>query len=376
MLSFNVRRFAAALLAGAAIFGLSQPAAAAQSKSFVIGWFQLATYSKDGDCPGGVNPQQADQFRNDMRAMGMSPKEVEDAIKTGVVDGDPIVPYMMAYRGRVDGKPVNAYSNPQTTADPKLHMLASPYAYGFNLDGKGATSPNSFEDPETHEKGVNNQLYRALGCIQSHRSMYPERPTWWSWMWEELHESLPGWLITVKGEDLSKDGPVTIDIDRSLDHIVKNVKGETGADATFRLDPAPTAHNTFKGEIKNGVVAITEPGNMHLQGDPLFYAEFVLKQTHLRFKINPDGTALGYLGGYQPWYMVYSAAGFGGFTVEVNFGLDSIGIYHNLRKMADSNPDPKTGQNRDISTAYLIEMVPAFVVPPAPVTAKTAQAGN
>src|SRR5438477_1284857 len=51
----------------------------------------------------------------------------------------------------------------------RSHWVESKYAYGFNLDGQGAASVDSFEDPETHEVGVNNQLFRVLGCARAFR---------------------------------------------------------------------------------------------------------------------------------------------------------------------------------------------------------------
>jgi len=42
---------------------------------------------------------------------------------------------------------------------------------------------------------------------------------------------------------------------------------------------------------------------------------------------------------------------------------DAPGIYHSLKRHADGNPDPETGEFTSISAAYRIDAVPAFVVP-------------
>ena len=42
---------------------------------------------------------------------------------------------------------------------------------------------NGFEDPETHEQGVNNQLFRALGCFIAERGTPTTRPTWPAQNW-------------------------------------------------------------------------------------------------------------------------------------------------------------------------------------------------
>ena len=38
-----------------------------------------------------------------------------------------------------------------------------------------------------------------------------------------------------------------------------------------------------------------------------------------------------------------------------------MGLYWALKKMADSDPDPKTGQNRYISATWRMEAVPAYL---------------
>ena len=47
---------------------------------------------------------------------------------------------------------------------------------------------------------------------------------------------------------------------------------------------------------------------------------------------------------------------------EHSASLDMPAFYYSIKRNADANPDPVTGENRDISTAYEIEAVPAFVI--------------
>jgi hypothetical protein len=42
--------------------------------------------------------------------------------------------------------------------------------------------------------------------------------------------------------------------------------------------------------------------------------------------------------------------------------IDLIGIFYDLKRFADAAPDPATGENTAISSAYFIEAVPAFHV--------------
>ena len=47
---------------------------------------------------------------------------------------------------------------------------------------------------------------------------------------------------------------------------------------------------------------------------------------------------------------------------ETSVSHDVPGIWYALKRMADAYPDPKTGENTAISTAYRIDAVPAFIV--------------
>ena len=88
-----------------------------------------------------------------------------------------------------------------------------------------------------------------------------------------------------------------------------------------------------------------------------------MQRAHLRLKLKPDGSAEGVLGGYQPWLQLYYMYGIGGYGMEGMIGVNIPGTYYALRKLADADPDPKTGQNMSISAAYRIEAVPAFTIP-------------
>ena len=40
------------------------------------------------------------------------------------------------------------------------------------------------------------------------------------------------------------------------------------------------------------------------------------------------------------------------------------GFFYSLQRLADAEPDPTTGQNTRISTAFKLDAVPAFLLPP------------
>ncbi|HTT05447.1 MAG TPA: hypothetical protein VMF64_09165 [Steroidobacteraceae bacterium] len=342
-------------------------AAASETRGYVVSLFTNAAYSTKDDCRDGVDPYHVQQLTEELVALGMSRAKAEKTLEVYENGGPEAAAArdMITNRGRVNGKPVNAYVNPAAVIDPKLHWVIGHYAYGFNLDGRGADSPNSFEDPVTHEKGVNNQLFRVFGCANDFRGPPAtlSTPSFYTVEWSTLRPSFPAWLITISGADLSKDGPVTIDITRSLDHVLLNAQGNTESNATFRIDPDPRSHNVFAGQIKDGIVTLTDHHDLHLLGDPVLVSRLDLSHTHLRLTLKSDGDADGIIGGYQPWMEIFAPIGHGAINFEQGqAGVDIPGLYWALRNLADADPDPRTGQNQSISTAWAIEAVPAFIV--------------
>jgi len=337
-------------------------ASASETKSFVVSAFTNAAYSTQGDCQGGIDPDQTQQYALDMAALGMPADQIKK-----LMAGYPSFKTMavLINRGRVNGKPVNGYTNPASVIDPKLHLVDGRYAYGFNLDGKGADSAHSFEDPVTHEKGIDNQLFRVFGCAKNFRGPPANAtpPMFYGIEWSTLRPSFPAWLISITGNDLSKDGAVTVAIDRSIDHVLLDANGSTEAYTTFRVDPDPRSHNVFQGQLEHGVVTLTDHHALHLVGDPVLISYLDLTQTHLRMTLQPNGDIAGLIGGYQPWQEIFLPIGHGGENFEENQGIDTPGLYYALRHLADADPDPQTGENRAISVAWQFEAVPAFVVP-------------
>ena len=352
----------------------STSALALESRTYAVWWFAQAVSSQEGDCgPGGINPKMVDQFVPNLRRLGYSGSEIEKIM--GTVGGDDddsgggwekqTLRQIMETRARVNGKPANAFMHPEAVADPNLKTVIGKFAYGFNLDGKGADDPVAFQDPQTHEKGVDNQLFRALGCVEAYRGTLENDNTFWSFMWMSQKDTTPAWLITLQGDDLSKDGPITITMTRAMEPPRYNGGGDPRADMTFREDPDPrTRGNVFKGQISKGVVTISEPAaNLHLMQDQLTYPAFDLTKFHMRWTMGADGSLNGLMAGYQPIEQIYFAIGQSG-QVREGTGLapELPGIYHAMRRMADGDPDPKTGLRLTISSTYHIKAVPAFVV--------------
>lgn len=336
---------------------LNPGAAHAESRGYVIGWMATASYST-GDmkmgCPDGRNGGVVEMHARELEDIGFAKKEAVD-LQRKQRDTDAIVP---AYRdkvynrARVNGKEGSVFTYPEFTNDPNIELYSGKYAYGFDLTGK--PSPSKFEDPDTHAK-VDNQLWRALGCINQYRTFPPQKPMLEDTSWDVFVDNAPAWTVQITGEDLSKDGKVTLTFGRATQHLMRDATSGTLRDATYVIDPASKTHTVLEGEIKNGVLTIT-PAHIYLEGESPFYIDIELDNGHMRVNRQPDGKLIAYMGGFTDWkrYAFMS-------TARPFQDAAAIEGYHAIKKLADADPDPVTGLNRKISATFRWEAVPAYL---------------
>src|SRR5690606_3457844 len=131
------------------------------------------------------------------------------------------------------GKHVNVYNYSDAVPDPNIETVTGPYAYGFDLGGDSA---HKFIDPETKQK-VDNQLWRAVGCTESYRAAPPQMPYPEELSWNTMTDSALAWAIQISGEDLGRDGKVTVTISRVLQHLERDASGGIVSGATYVLEP-------------------------------------------------------------------------------------------------------------------------------------------
>ena len=357
---------AVALLAGLGV----APAAQAETVGLVVSWFHVAANSKDGDCPKGLNPNGEAMSRRILGEMGKSKAEIEKIM----VDFPFNYGTFATMRGRIDGKPVNVYQHPTSVPDPMMYYQEGKEGYGFNLDGK--VGPNDYVEADTGETGIDNNMWRALGCFSSLRGSPTTRPTWPAIQWDMTRDQMPALVIEINNvDDRKNDDDVEVGIYRAQEPIVRNVSGDPQVDMTFRVDPDKRLHNTVKGRIKDGML-VTDSFDFFMIVDPFLQPELDIHKARLRLKLADDGTAKGVLGGYTRWDEIYLSYAAGGSTNEGMLALDMPGIYNNLRKLADDDADPKTGMKRRISSAFTVEAIPAFVRHPKEAPARTALSGT
>ena len=264
--------------------------------------------------------------------------------------------------------------NPAAFEEPPLRLAQGKVAFGVNLDGvdSDAVTPNScahqnFKGP-AGEAGIDNQLYRVLGCIAAYR---PEQ--------HFQSNTIRDFVNSAR-----QDGQVTTVMEiRGLDNDLNDDHVEVGLYSTrnptqydperkgvpyesYEVDPNPRWQNIGTGKVVNGVL-VSDPFDIrldHYQGEGLLHrAENYIKAARLRLQLKPDGSAEGLLAGYSDVETVYTAE-FGQWVnyLEFGFGGSCPALYKALYEQADGYPDPNTGQCTAISTAYRIDAVPAFLI--------------
>ena len=260
--------------------------------------------------------------------------------------------------------------NPEIIKEPPLRTIKGKISYGFNLDGEAdgkATRKSCAHENFTGHAGapgVDNQLYRLLGCHYGWRrngvlDLFGN---------EERRNSGRGViLLEVRDvDDERNDDAVEVAFYRAIDSFAIDSSGRILPWASYRIDTnhgQPRYGTVAKGKLVDGVL-ITTPIDAKL---PYYgnsaYAEIDLKDMRLELDtaLNADSKAKGFLGGYYDFDKWWE------YMLKLEF-LIATGdwscpaLYTAARQMADGYPDPKTGQCTAISSAFEIDAVPAFII--------------
>lgn len=237
-------------------------------------------------------------------------------------------------------------------------------SYGLNLDGK--VDADDFKSPEGVE-GVDNQLYRALGCIAGYRKDGPY------WFFENdfmINNGSNRWMIELSGvDDLVNDDDVTVTTYRGLDNLFTDATGEGFvAGGTQRVDVrwGQSFIAEVKGKIVDGV----------LTTQPISQAKFpwsqpgvndgyhIFKDLQFQFKLTPQA-AKGLMGGYVDVEQFNHRFRTNWSMHHQNYGQSSSASeYVALKRLADGYPDPETGANTAISSAVEMTLTQVYIVHP------------
>lgn len=260
--------------------------------------------------------------------------------------------------------------NPTLVKDPPLRTVKGKVAYGFDLDGRsdGRATPKSCAHSNfvgvRGERGVDNQMYRLLGCHYGWR----RNGVLDTFGNEERRNSGRGViLLEIKGVTDERDSPnVEVGFYRATDPYQIDSAGRILPWASYRVDThdgKPRYGAVARGRIENGVLK-TEPLSLKL---PFYgnaaYAELDLKDMRLELDLKPakDGKVHGLVGGYYDFDKWWE------YMLKLEF-LIATGdwscpaLYQAARELADGYPDPRTGECTAISSAFRMDALPAFVV--------------
>ncbi len=229
-------------------------------------------------------------------------------------------------------------------------------AIGLDLDGK--TKPSDFTSPEG-KSGVDNQLYRVVGCIMNYRDgasiINSERAFLLGYHFNRL-------LIELTDVDsLVNDDDVTITTYRGLDALLRDAQGDFQAGGTERIDMrwgGKDFVHTGKGMIVNGVLK-SEPMDILVPQQVAFSsaAASTLRGARFDLKLTP-AKAEGLIGGYADIESFYRRFNRAWGTHFMSYGQQVPPmVYRALHHLADGYPDPETGDNTAISSSYSVKLV-------------------
>ena len=319
--------------------------------AYVLTTLHWATYQKDPkqECPHGTNMGPREEFKQ------LFP-DVEHNQYT-LLDTE--------LRREVD----NWF--PTTAPEPfPFYEAGGSTALGMNLDG--TLGPHDFTSP-AGMTGVDNQLYRALGCINSYRTGYNDLFDNTEFEKEDYNRI----LIELTGvQSLANSAHVHVTIYRGLDPLLTDATGNDFIPGgTERIDTrfGRKFIQHLEGRISNGVLT-TEPHDITFPWATFdLPADEYMRAARFELKLTPT-RAEGMIGGYadiETWYLQTMKSEP---THHQSYGqLSQSSLYKAFRRLADAYPDPKTGVNTAISSALRVQFVQVFVLHPQD---RTLEAGN
>jgi hypothetical protein len=265
----------------------------------------------------------------------------------------------------------NAFYFPTLVKDPlPFRAVGGPTAIGLNLDGdldgKGTAISlphEKFTSPDG-ERGIDNQLYRVIGCTGGFRMGGGiQGPAHFS-----LRQATSARiLMEITGVTDERNSPdVTVTFYRGADPVAVDSHDKVIPWLSQRIDYRMGRRyiQRIKGRIVDGVLT-TEPAALlrlpgFEHGGALVDRDFI--KGRLRLKLTADG-AEGLIGGYldvEHWYMDFAKT-WGGYKIADIEGWSGPATYQALHKYADYR-DPVTGQATAISAAYQVSFARAFII--------------
>ena len=359
---------------------------------FVVAYIEygLSKAAKEtGACPNGMT--QGSEVLHNMFS-GVAGQNQNSAAGSGAAPQRPPATeaeFRQTFQRVMEGPIGQACSNPAAAGpDPNFRTVTGKNVpvEGIDLDGQvshanGKPAPNTCAHDDFDgfhgEHGIDNQLFRAVGCSNSFQPGASSR----GWYVEMLTGAW-GILITLKGvDDIRNDPDVEVGFYANADPIQLSPSREPLWNATYAMTQDPRFRAVTHGRIVDGVLT-TDPVDLRWwKITNSIWLERPLQDARMRLTLSPEGMLEGNLAGYTPVEALYDfqygyRSGTDGTGKPAPAMLRSVsaigaaatlghtcnGAYHALLAMADGHRDPATGKCTAISTQYIIKAIPAFVV--------------
>ncbi len=322
---------------------------------FVLNSKAMSVYqTPDGkaECPTGFNDGPREQFV----------KLYPESQKRTVVDTQ------LAYESEW-WAPAKSGWEPQ-----EFKSTVSKIGIGLNLDGK--VGPNDFVSPDG-EKGIDNQMYRVIGCIVGWRGPEGQSRHFVKSYQQKFDYNRTMFEIT-EVDSLLNDDDVTVTLYRGRDPLYSNAAGDFIAGGSQRIDYrwGKEFIHTTKGKIVDGVLT-TEPKRVTMpESTARGVPKMDIHEWRLSLKLT-EGSAEGLMGGYIDIERFYNALGQNWGTHHRSYGQESLpSEYRALYRYADAVPDAN-GQNTAISTSWDVKFSQVYIIhAPQQVAAKDGKASS
>jgi len=307
-------------------------------------WAVYETEDSKAECPNGFNGGPREQFDE----LFPEDSKVERTV--------------METRLMREGRQFH----PTTAPEPfEFKEVQGNISYGMNLDGK--VDANDFQSPDG-EAGIDNQLYRAIGCIASYRT---DGAVWFFENFFMAGNGYTRWMIELTDVDsLENDDDVTVTTYRGLDELVTDASGQGFVSGgTQRVDArwGKSFINEVKGKIVDGVLT-TQPievAQIPWSQPGVSGGYHLIRDLQLELKLTPQA-AEGQMAGYVDVAQFTHRLNTNWATHHQSYGqLSSPSEYRALRKLADAYPDPETGANTAISSSVNMTLTQVYIVHPS-----------
>lgn len=305
-------------------------------------WAVFSDDDLDTTCPSGFNGGPRDQFSS------LFPTD----------DGQQYT--VLESRLMREGRQAHA----DTSDDPfPFYDAQGSVSYGLNLDGR--VDADDLVSPEGVE-GIDNQVYRAVGCISGYRY---KGSVWQFDTTDMIQNDSNRFVIELTGvDDLQDDDDVTVTTYRGMDRLSRDSTGALSAGGVQRVDMrwGQAFIYRLKGSIVDGVLS-TEPVDdfrliwsmaNNLGGYQLF------QDFRMQIELSPK-SASGLFAGYVDIDRWDHNLNTNWTTHFQSYGhVSEPSLYRALRRLADGYPDPDTGENTAISSAVQVSFVQVHVLHP------------